>query len=456
LIRLAGIGAGMVTNALLARTLAPAGYGALSLALTLMAAVAQTADLGIAITAAARIARLDTREAGRTLGTGLAIRTVAGVIGAVGLASLGLAGAFGDASTAVAIAAVATPLGAASVVSWGWTARFRPEAVAALTLLQGALWLVAVAGVHRWGGNLLTLAWGYVVVTVLQTAVSFLVNRRIIPVRAPSWLEAKRLFAVSWPLAVSSFALIAYYRLDSVILFHARGATELGYYAAGYKFIDVAQFAPTALVAPLLPLAAMSLTMEDERRRKILSLATRVALVIGVVGAAMFIALAVPLIDVIYGDGFAPAVRPLSVLAISFVGLSLNFVGTTVLSALGRAKPIALVSVMVAIASLSSQAVVSPRWGATGAATVAAVTQVTVAAIYIVLAARAMRTRLPIAEIASVLALLVLVVAFTTIADWPWTVEAPVVVVFLGLGLVIGRVLRMEDLRRVLARRELG
>jgi O-antigen/teichoic acid export membrane protein len=452
-VRVVGIGIGMVTTSLLARTLAPAGYGALSLALTLVTAAAQTADLGIAVTAAARIAREDQASAGRTLSTGLAIRTTAALIAAAGLIGAALAGAFGGSSSVVAVTAIATPLSAAAVLTAGSTARFRPEVASVLALVQGALWFGAVLLIHTTKGSLLFLAWSFVAVTTLQTAIGLVLNRKVVPLGRPSLREVRGIFSVSWPLAVSSFAFTAYYRLDSLILFKARGATELGFYAAGYKFVDVAQIVPTILVAPLLPLAATSLAMDEGRRRTILSLATRMAAVVGVGVAGMLISLAPQLISIIYGAEFKPAVRPLVLLAIAYVGIPVGYVGSTILSALGKAKPIALVTVTVAGGSLIAQAWASVRWGATGAAAVTAVTQLAIGATYCVLATRAMRTRLPVAALLSSIFVMCVVVLPASVVNLPWIVEAVAVAVLMGGGLLLFRVITLADLRRVLARR---
>jgi O-antigen/teichoic acid export membrane protein len=234
-LRLAGIAIGMGTTALLSRMLAPAGYGELSLAMTLVTAAAQTADLGIAITSAARIAREGPVAAGRTLSTALALRTTTAFIAGLVLVGLAIAGVLGPSSGIITIAAIATPLSAVTVLTAGSTARFRPEIQSILLLLQGALWFVAVVAVHRTGGALVALAWSFVVVTLLQTLAGLFLNRRVVALGRPSTRQAWQMLAGSWPLAVSAIAYTAYYRLDAAILFHARGATELGLLRSGVQ-----------------------------------------------------------------------------------------------------------------------------------------------------------------------------------------------------------------------------
>jgi O-antigen/teichoic acid export membrane protein len=167
----------------------------------------------------------------------------------------------------------------------------------------------------------------------------------------------------------------------------------------------------------------------------------------------LLISIAPGLIGFIYGKGYEPAVRPLELLALAYVGISVGYVGSTVLTGLRKTKPIALVCVVAAVVSLAGQAWATPRWGATGAATVTAITQVGIAIVYSVLAARAMRTRLPLLEICLGTLLLVVVIGGAALIHLPWPVEAVAVAAALGVGLVLTRVITVSDFRRVLARR---
>ncbi|MFC3504755.1 oligosaccharide flippase family protein [Micromonospora krabiensis] len=453
-LRLVGLVVGMATTSVLARYLNPDGYGVFSLALTLGTAAAQVADMGTTITVSSRIAR-ESASAGRILTTGLVIRTSVALAATVGLLVAAAVGLFGDSSGVVAVVAVATPLSAASVLTAGATARFRPEVSSFLALVQGLLWLVAVVVVARTGGDVVLLAWLFVAVVALQTCVGVAINRRLVPLGRPSWTEAGRIFALSWPLAISSLAVMVYYRLGSVILFHLQGAAEVGYYSAAYKFLDVAQLGPAMLVAPLLPIVATSMTMDAHRRNVIFSLATRTGVVVGAGTAVLLIALAPVLVAYLYGDDFGPAVRPLVLLAVAFVGVTLGYVGTTICSALGVVRPIAVLTVAVAVLNVAAQFWACARWGATGAAAVAAGTEFVIGVATCLLAARAMASRLPVREMASVLAVAAVTILGLWLAPIPWQGEALLAAGLFGGAVLVSRALTTADLRRVLSRKAL-
>ena len=453
-LRLVGLVVGMATTSVLARYLNPEGYGLFALALTLGTAAAQVADMGTTITVSSRIAR-EKAAAGRILSTGLLIRTSAALAMAVVLLVLAAQGAFGGSSAIVSVIAVATPLSAAAILTAGATARFRPEVSAILALVQGVLWLAAVVVIARIDGDVVLLAWLFVAVVTVQTGIGVLINRRLVPLGRPSWAEAGRIFALSWPLAISSLAVMAYYRLGSVVLFHLQGAAEVGYYSAAYKFLDVAQLGPAMLVAPLLPLVATSLSMNAQRRALLLSLATRTGVVIGVGTAVLLIALAPALVAYLYGDDYTPAVRPLILLAVAFVGVTMGYVGTTICSALGVVRPVAVLTVSVAVANLAAQFWACARWGATGAAAVAAGTELVIGVGTCLLAARAMASRLPVRELASVCVAGAATIAVLWLVRLPWPVEAVLAAGMFGTAVLLARALTVADLKRVLSRRVL-
>ncbi|MFE9691457.1 oligosaccharide flippase family protein [Micromonospora sp. NPDC005806] len=453
-LRLLGMVVGMATNAVLARYLNPDGFGVFALALTLGTAAAQVADMGTTITVSSRIAR-ERASAGRILTTGLVIRTSVALLATVVLLIAAARGLFGESSSVVGVVAVATPLSAASILTAGATARFRPEVSSVLALIQGVLWLIAVVTIARTGGDVVLLAWFFVAVVALQTGVGVVINRRLVPLGRPSWAEAGRIFALSWPLAISSLAVMAYYRLGSVILFHLQGAAEVGYYSAAYKFLDVAQLGPAMLVAPLLPIVATSLSMDAHRRNVIFSLATRTGVVIGAGTAVMLIALAPTLVAYLYGDDFGPAVTPLILLAVAFVGVTLGYVGTTICSALGVVRPIAVLTVSVAVVNLAAQFWACARWGATGAAAVAAATEFVIGVTTCLLAARAMTSRLPVRAMASVLVLGGVTILVLWLVRLPWPIEAALAAGMFGAAVLASRAITPMDLKRVLSRKAL-
>ena len=54
-------------------------------------------------------------------------------------------------------------------------------------------------------------------------------------------VRARRLYTTAIPFGIAGACVLAYYKIDGVILFHLKGAGQAGYYSAAYKFLDVLQ-----------------------------------------------------------------------------------------------------------------------------------------------------------------------------------------------------------------------
>ena len=63
------------------------------------------------------------------------------------------------------------------------------------------------------------------------------------------------LLRLAWPIGLAGMFVTAYYRIDGVLLFHYRGATEVAYYSAAYRFLDVLQILPMTVSGVLLATA---------------------------------------------------------------------------------------------------------------------------------------------------------------------------------------------------------
>lgn len=453
LLRLVGMAVGFGTSFLLARHLAPAGFGELSLAITLATGAAQVADAGMSVAVSTRVARAN-ESAERTLGSGLALRTTFSTVAMTAVLVACVADVFGPSNAVVAVIALSIPLSAASVLTAGSAARYRPQIGATVALLQGLLWFCVVLYVTRSDhADVMWLAAGHVAVVLLQTTAGVVLNKRVIKVGRPAVAEARTLLAISWPLAVTAAATMAYYRLDSLVLFSSRGASEVGLYAAAYKFLDVLQVFPSILMAPLLPLVVRYQSRNPSVRSEFLSFALRAGAAIGVVAGTSLYVLADPLMRLAYGAEFAGAAGTLRLLAPAYFGICLGYVGTTLGSALGAGKTIAVVSICVAVCSLAVHLWATPRWGAEGAAAVTAVTELAIGVTVTGIAAKRLGVSVPGRRLLPVIALGPAAAACGLILPLHWLFGYALSLVALLAGLMLARTVTVADFRLISARR---
>jgi len=106
------------------------------------------------------------------------------------------------------------------------------------------------------------------------------------------------------------------------------------------------------------------------------------------------------------------------------------------------------------VASLEDggQALVAPRWGATGAAAVTAGTHVVLGLATCLLAAKAMRSPAPAMQLVGTLVVGAVAVGIVLLLDPPFVAGLVMVGVLFSVGLLAARVLTVGDLRRVLSR----
>ena len=85
--------------------------------------------------------------------------------------------------------------------------------------------------------------------------VSLLARRSGLRWDAPerTWQRARELFRESWPMMVSSLAVIIYMRIDVVMLRTMKGDVAAGIYSAAVKLSELWYFLPVALGSSLLP-----------------------------------------------------------------------------------------------------------------------------------------------------------------------------------------------------------
>jgi O-antigen/teichoic acid export membrane protein len=141
--------------------------------------------------------------------------------------------------------------------------RLRMGAVAAANLAEA---LVLVGGVvvlsHR-GSGLLSFVWLYVLANLLSLSV---VVARAWSLSRYHWfpdpLPLRPVVRAALPLGATGVITGLYYRLDVFVLDRFHGASALGQFGAGYRFLDTASVFPGLLVALLNPVFARSVAVD--------------------------------------------------------------------------------------------------------------------------------------------------------------------------------------------------
>lgn len=256
-----------VALAVVARHLAPAGFGSLNLALTLVGIAMPLAQLGMDVVTVRELVRQPERS-GELLGTATVLRLVAGGLSAAGIYVLGhsLAGlessraALGPVCLMLVVQAVETPdlFFRARVQSWP-TAIARTSAVTAIAVVRCVL--------AAKGATVTAFAWATLIELVLfQAGLWFFYLREgAIPwrfSRACARTLALEGGAFAAAAAVSGLA----FRVDQLAAAWLLGDTAAGQYFAALRVIEIPTFVAVSLATALLPaLSADTRAVADGR-----------------------------------------------------------------------------------------------------------------------------------------------------------------------------------------------
>ena len=246
--------------------------------------------------------------------------------------------------------------------------RFDLETVAVVAdrgLLLGLGTLALLGGFGLYG-----LSLAFVFARVLMFVVVTLIVTRVAGSAVPTFNRAiwRELQTAALPLGFFMITLNLYTYIDTVLLGLMRTDAETGWYAAAYRVYEGLMYAPSVMAAVLTPRFAYLFVHDPAALRSLFrrSLAASAALAVVVGGGGML--LARPLVSMLYGSGYQPAVAPLQVLA----GGSLFVFCTWILQAAAIATNLdgrlVLTTALGLAANVGLNVLLIPRWGIAGAA----------------------------------------------------------------------------------------
>lgn len=128
-----------------------------------------------------------------------------------------------------------------------------------------------------------------------------------------SWLRAKSLLKVSWPLIFSNVAIIVYLYVDQVMLGELTDNKAVGIYAVAVRLSEVWPFAATAIVTSVAPsLIEAKKISEKVYYERIQKLCNLLALIVYAIAIPMTF-FSTPLVVLVFGQEYAPAGLVLSI-----------------------------------------------------------------------------------------------------------------------------------------------
>jgi O-antigen/teichoic acid export membrane protein len=362
----------LVFYVVMARRLGATDYGAFVFALALTSSLLIASGFGTDDLVARQVAR-DKASAGAHLADVTALKAVTS-LGLIAVAMVVVE--IGGYPPETQLATLIIGLGAALEVgakSWQsiFQAHERLELVSACLIVQRLLTAVVGVTILVAGGGLIGASVAYLVGALGGIVAVELALRRFTPVTRPrpTATGAWSLLRTGVPIGVAGLLLVVLLRVDVVLLSFLGDNRQVGLYAAGYRLVDGLQFLSWSFGAAMLPWLARAAAGDALTRAFMLGVKL-VAAVLLPVGLTLS-CFAGPIVELLYGRGFAGAAAPLTLLGGTVVCYGLQRFGATVLIARDAAGTLMRVAAVVAVFNIVANLVAIPLAAARGAAAVA-------------------------------------------------------------------------------------
>jgi O-antigen/teichoic acid export membrane protein len=359
--------------ALLARALGPSGAGAVTLAILVPTLGASATNLGLPSATAYLLARK--RYASEELAAmNLILSVVLGLLGLVaGMLFLPLVMTLAGAQTTALLnlglfglpALILLALLGGVLHGAQEFGRHAVSTVAPIVLALSAS--LALLAMGRLTGERLMLCWVGAQYATAAWLVFLLGRRARWPGRNRFRSYLSESLSYGWRIHIDALASLLGLRVDNFILGHLAGLGAVGIYSGAVWIVERMWIVSHAAGQVLLPVVA-SMDEADEQRREVTPIIARWNLVFTAAAAGALLALAYPLVLLLFGEAFRPSVLPLIVLLPGAVAMSHSRVLAGDLMARGRVDVTMRIALQALGLNIVANLLLIPWLGAVGAA----------------------------------------------------------------------------------------
>ena len=179
---------------------------------------------------------------------------------------------------------------------------------------------------------------------------------------------AKAMLRQSWPLLLSGLSILLYMRVSVLFLKETAGSAEVGIYTVGTTLSEMWYFIPMALASSLAPFISRKRVEGGDAYKRFL---------FKVFGAMWYLSLTVAIfnaltatywVGLLYGPQYEQSARVFALHAFTFIPVCLGVMQSLWLINEGRSSLALYQAIGGAIVALSMNMILTPRYGALGAA----------------------------------------------------------------------------------------
>jgi O-antigen/teichoic acid export membrane protein len=394
--RVLNLALGVVVTALVVRMLGSAGYGQWSTIFIVLSLVGYIANFGME-TVAVREAARDPERQHEWIGAVMMLRLIVlGPVIALSIIAILVLQESRQMLFAGLILILTMPFSGVGALQLVFQLRVNNLVPMLVLTLRSVLWGAAVAIIFWRGGSMIALAIALSATNAVGSIVQTVAALRV----ADRWPRPSRarlvpLARASLPVGISGLLIIAYGRIDQVIVFEVQGSRAAGLYSSVYNLLEQAQFVPISILTTLAPIMAASWPGNRARLLKTVRLCAEVMAVASFGALAFASVAAVPLIHLFYGREFVSAAPALPILGGAFILICFGYLNDNVLVILGLQWRRLWISLTVLLINVAGNLILVPIAGYMGAAWMTLATEVVVCGASFWLILRTLGTSLP-------------------------------------------------------------
>lgn len=177
---------------------------------------------------------------------------------------------------------------------------------------------------------------------------------------------------------------MVYFRIDSILLFFLRDATEVGIFGTPMRILDILLTIPIYFMSSVLPTLTLQVKHMPEKINSTMQHAFDFLIAVSAPVVAGVQALAYPLIFAVSSpeflsrldEGFYGSDIALQILIVAMFFACIGSVFTFTLIALGKQGKLLYISLIVAVINIAANLLIIPHWGFRGAAVVSVLSEI--------------------------------------------------------------------------------
>jgi O-antigen/teichoic acid export membrane protein len=365
--RVANLALGVLATAVLARGLGTHGYGEWTTILLIPALLAPLNELGFLQVA---VRHASSEDDPRWLGALVTVRAALSIpVTALTILVLIPIAHGSTMFLAGVIVALQGLLAAPSAMVSVFQVKVRNDLAMVALTFNSVLWTAAIVVIAISDGGLIPYAVAMTAIAAVSTALQFALAHGTVrvPLRGTRTLW-RRMAREAVPLSIGSLLIVAYGRVDGLIVYSSIGPTAAGLYNSVYRFVEQAGVVPLSLVITLTPIASRLIPSRPKEARGLLQLAFDLLAMVSLPALAFAIVASQPVIRLLYGAEYHTAAPALPVLMGAFTVICCGYAVGLFTLVLGLQREFARYALVALVFNVVANLLLVPRYGFMAAA----------------------------------------------------------------------------------------